>query len=170
MMSTSQNQNKPFLVYISCPASVSINYLLKIADYIRLLGAEVKFWNRMQTYNLEDTIRTCDAFLLITHDNSWNTFGRDLSPGCQKELRVALDSKREIFKAYKNTSLETNMYSTLIDSNCDFIEAVSGTKNILQKYISNHTFLNAASKNPCSEVIINQFITPKIIESRLLLL
>lgn len=121
-------------VYVSCPMTVSQTVLDKTMKHLENLGVAARAWERGTPYKEEDSIKYCDAFIIILPNNDFECFYPDKLPsGTKKELNLAYDLDKEIYLSYLPMDSDkpkiycTNSHKDALDWQVDYIGGVAGT-------------------------------------------
>lgn len=96
--------------YISCPLGEDWNKVLHVQKHLVDLGYEVTKYQRGDCYNDFD-LREADIFVLISSDNLFEFFQKDMTAGCKKELDVAADMQKPLYLAQWKGGMDLNIYS-----------------------------------------------------------
>lgn len=123
-------------IYISCPISISQNYLDQIYHKLNDFGSLINpyYWERDSKYD-KDNIKVCDAIVIVHPNNAFKYDINSLPVGIQKEINKALDLDKKVFGVYRNISGESHFYDVIAGLNHDF-ELVKGSTNSLYNYLN----------------------------------
>ena len=158
-----------FNIYISCPIATSQQILNDCIVAAGSLGqnVSVRYWVRGTTYNLDDVVNTCDAFVLMLPNNQFQCRIDSLPPGCKKELQQAVAHYRPLFIAYRDSSSEINFYGASIRNG--MVSGITGSSIRLKEKIA--PFAKVYQYKPLTEDQLEwKVIVPPATEERLLLL
>jgi hypothetical protein len=112
-------------VYVSCPMTVSQSVLDKTLKHLSNLGVAARAWERGTPYKEENSIKYCDAFIVILPNNAFEYCLTILSSGTRKEILAADAIGKDIYICYTPTaSSKPQFYIS------DLFEATRGTVHI----------------------------------------
>lgn len=95
--------------YISCPLSENWSKVLTVQKHLVDLGYEVTKFHRGEVY--EDTmLKESDIFVLISQNNQFDFFQKNMSAGCKKELDIAADMQKPLYLAYWKADTTLKIY------------------------------------------------------------
>ena len=96
--------------------TVSMTILSNYVQRLAAIGAEVTYWNRSDSYNLNYNVRSCDAFILVLPGNAFTYQRSELPIGCRRELETAVCHRRKIYIAHTTYVGAFVFYNTTINS------------------------------------------------------
>jgi hypothetical protein len=119
-------------VYVSCPMTVSQTVLDKTLKHLSYLGVAARAWERGTLYKEEDSIKYCDAFIILLPENKFGTELYKIPSGTRKELLLAFSLNKEIYLSYiPSQSLSPSIYSTNLEEGFEDelyrIDGIAGT-------------------------------------------
>lgn len=116
-------------VYISCPISISQSTLDEIRDRAAQSSKlYAHYWVRDSYYDA-NVVYNADKVVFVHPKGAFKFNILSLPVGVQKELKTAIRYGKEIFLAYKSTSVNPgwNFYKLTIDLQNGHMEGIAGT-------------------------------------------
>lgn len=95
--------------YISCPLGESWGKVIAVEKHLINLGYEVTKFVRGDCYQDID-LREADVFVLISENNQFDFFQKDMTAGCKKELNIAADMKKPLYLAQWKGGMDLIIY------------------------------------------------------------
>jgi hypothetical protein len=141
--------------YISCPVSVDMGHLHRVAVHLNKKGFNVKYWNRRSPYSRtdEENIIEADLIVVIPSENTWDW---NATRGVASEIKLALNLQKFIGFAYISVGEGLAIYSSHVHADSQFgngvaIKGVAGTRDSLLKQI-NPSGYGIPPKTPKTEI------------------
>lgn len=138
-------------VYVSCPMTVSQTVLDKTMKHLENLGVAARAWERGTPYKEEDSIKYCDAFIILLPENYFDYEVSCLPSETKKELCLAFSLNKQIFLSYIPKMSQTpNIYCVDMEYEDGELLGINGLAGTHRNFLDSidHDIMKKEEKEP----------------------